>query len=565
MDLRNLVDSLISEFGESEWVEFKKDYYDSQLIGEYISALSNSACLYFQPFGYLVYGIEDENYQIVGTKLKPAKMKGKGNESLEPWLRRLLNPRINFFIHEFLYDEKRIVLFQIDAAPDAPVKFQGISYIRIGEHKHKLSKHPTLEKKIWNMSTFKKDWSAQEAKGAGIFDLELDALIKAKIEYKKKQKNANFYHEIDSWDDLTFLNKTKLAIKDKLTFATIILLGKPESTHFINPAVARITWIIKDQNGKELDYHHFDPPFLLNVDRLFAKIRNLTIRELPDGTLFPIEIDQYDNWVMREALHNCIAHQDYRLQSRIVVIENPDDLLFVNAGVFLPGSIEQVLELDAPQPIYPNKLLTEAMVNLNMIDTIGSGIKRMFNIQKDRFMAMPEYEFSNENQVKVKLFGKILDEEYTKVLMKNSELTLFETILLDKVQKKQKISKEAHQLLKKKKLVEGRYPNIYVSSEIAGNTGKKVDYIHLRGFDNAYYEKLIIEFLNTYKQATRDEIESLLMPKLPDILDEKQKKIKINNLLSNQLGSLKNKINNVGSRRYSRWKLKNNRDLTNKS
>ena len=158
-------------------------------------------------------------------------------------------------------------------------------------------------------------------------------------------------------------------------------------------------------------------------------------------------------------------------------------------------------------------------------------------------------------------FGKILDEEYTKVLMRNNELTLTNTILLDKVQKNQKITKEFHQLLKKKRLVEGRYPNIFVSSEIAGKTGQKASYIHQKGLDNKYYESLIIEYLTTYKKATRKEIESLLMTKLPDILTEDQKINKISNLLSYQLSYKKSLIENIGSRKLSIWVLRNKKKV----
>jgi ATP-dependent DNA helicase RecG len=410
--------------------------------------------------------------------------------------------------------------------------------------------------KIWNNANLKKDWSAQIAEGAYLEHLDDDAIEKAKKEFKTKHKQSNFYLEIDGWNDLTFLNKAKLAINGKLTFAAIILLGKQESTHFINPAVARISWILKDKNGIELDYFHFDPPFLLNVDKLFNKIRNLTIRELPDGTLFPIEIDQYDNWVMREALHNCIAHQDYRMQNRITILENPDDLVFVNSGSFLPGSIENVLEQNAPHSIYPNKQLTEAMVNLNMIDIIGSGIRRMFISQRNRFMPLPGYDLSIENKVRVKLIGKVLDGEYTKALIKNTELTLAETILLDKVQKRHKISQEAHQLLKKKKLVEGRYPNIFVSSEVAQKTDRKVEYQKYKAFNTGYYKDMILAFIKRNHSASPEELNQLILGKLPDNLSVTQKKNRLRNIMYD-MSHRDQTIKNNGKRgNHTKWYIK---------
>ena len=136
-------------------------------------------------------------------------------------------------------------------------------------------------------------------------------------------------------------------------------------------------------NGiRRKDYEHFDPPFILNVDRVLARIRNLTIRQLPGGTLFPIEIPQYEPWVLREAIHNCIAHQDYILAGRVNLVEMPDRLMLTNVGSFLPGTVESVIRRDAPMEVYRNRALAQAMVNLNMIDTQGGGIKRMFLLQK---------------------------------------------------------------------------------------------------------------------------------------------------------------------------------------
>lgn len=104
-------------------------------------------------------------------------------------------------------------------------------------------------------------------------------------------------------------------------------------------------------------YEHFGPPFLLKSDHVYAKIRNLTYRYLLDNSLFPTEIKQYEPYLIRETLHNCIAHQDYELQGRINVVERPDELLFTNMGSFLPGSVEKVISTDAPPERYRNAFL----------------------------------------------------------------------------------------------------------------------------------------------------------------------------------------------------------------
>ncbi|MDC3413826.1 hypothetical protein NC800_10515 [Aquibacillus sp. 3ASR75-286] len=210
---------------------------------------------------------------------------------------------------------------------------------------------------------------------------------------------------------------------------------------------------------------------------------------MPDQSLFPIEINQYDSYVIREALHNCIAHQDYELMGRVNVVEKPEELVFTNVGNFIPQTIENVIKQDAPQEFYRNRWLAEAMVNLNMIDTIGSGIRKMFLLQKKRFFPLPDYDLDNDKRVTVKIFGKIIDLNYTKMLINHADLDLDTVILLDKVQKSKPISKEQAGKLRKNKLIEGRYPNIYVSSKIAALTGDKSSYIKNRAFDKEHYKK----------------------------------------------------------------------------
>ncbi len=549
-DLEKLLADLKTLPKETEWAEFKNNYYDPQEIGEYISALSNSACLHNKVKGYLVFGIENETHNVVGTHFKP-KQEKVSSEELENWLTMHLNPRIDFVIYEFQYSGKQIVLFEIDATNNTPVRFKNIAYIRVGSYKKKLSYHPEKERKIWKRQ-IEYDWSAQICEGADIDDLDKGAIQKARTEYKNK--NPHLTNEIDSWNATTFLNKAKVTIEGRITRTAIILLGKDESTHFLSPSVAQMTWILKNEHNIEKDYAHFGPPFLLNIEKLFGKIRNLKYRYLPDNTLFPTEIDQYDSWVIREALHNCIAHQDYELRGRINVVEYPDELIFTNVGSFIPASVEEVIKLDAPRAQYRNDYLGRAMLNLNMIETIGGGIKKMFLKQRQRFFPLPGYDLTHTEKVIVKIQGKILDENYTRLLIEQTDLDLTTVMLLDKVQKRINISKDEHRFLKSKKLVEGRYPNLFVSSKIAAVTEEKAQHIKNKGFNKKYYQDLIVEFIKKYDSAPRKEIDELLLNKLPDIMTKEQKARKINNILSEMSGKLMI-IKNIGSRKKSSWIL----------
>lgn len=293
---------------------------------------------------------------------------------------------------------------------------------------------------------------------------------------------------------------------------------------------------------------------ILQVDRILGRIRNLTIRTLPSGTLFPQEITQYDPWVIREALHNAIAHQDYGLGGRINIVETPSSVLIGNVGGFLPGDVENVIRQDAPLEIYRNPFLAEAMVNLNMIDTQGGGIKRMFEKQKRRFFPMPDYDLSRSDRVQVSIPGNILDENYSRLLMERSDLDLWQVILLDHVQKRVRISTEAHRVLKAAGLVEGRYPNLIIAANIARLTGQKAKYIRDRGFNKKYYLDMIETLIREQQPVPRSEIDRLLLDKLPEVLNTQQKKAKIHNLMTELART--NRAENRGSKGSPAWYAK---------
>ncbi len=550
--LQDKLNELLALPQETEWAEFKHNNTDPQMIGEYLSALSNAAALERQPFGYVVWGIEDGTRNIVGTSFKPRSQKGVGNEDLEPWLNKLLAPKVNFRIFEFEANGQPVVMFEVQAANSAPVAFGGRRYVRVGSHKKPLAEHPERERQLWLLLSGPiQDWSAQICDGATLHDLDPQAIVFARQEYKKK--HPALVTEVDKWDDPTFLNKAKVCINGRVTRTAIILLGKNEAEHFLHPAIARITWVLKDEHGTELDYKHFGPPLILAVDQVFAQVRNLTYRYLPDASLFPTEVTRYDPWVMRETLHNCIAHQDYPQGGKINVVETPDSLLFTNVGEFLPGSVEEVIVRDAPPEVYPNRFLAEAMVNLNMIDTIGSGIKRMFSKQRQRNFPMPDYDLSEPNRVKVRIFGKVIDEKYTRMLMARTDLDLLDVIALDKVQKGKPLSEDEFKVLKAKKLVEGRRPNLFVSAEIAAATETQADYIKKRAFDKDHYKKMVVAYLTKFGEANREDIDKLLIDKLSDALDDKQKVEFVGNLLQEM--RREGTIRTEGTKRWAKWRL----------
>ena len=547
--LKGTLNDLRSLDSENEIVEFKeaKNNYDFTKLGKYFSALSNEANLCSKPYGWLVFGVKDNDHSIVGTQYRSER---KDLDKLKGEIANKTTNRISFIaIHEVNLPEGRVILFQIPSAPKGiPIAFDGHYYARDGEELVPLN----IEKieRIRAQAT-KEDWSAAIVPAATLEDLDEDAIALARKNFKNKFPDKA--DEVDLWDNITFLNKAKVTSKGKITRTALILLGKDESEHLLNPADVKIRWKLMDELNNDIDYEIFGIPLILSVEKVFAKIRNIKYRYMQEGTIFPTEVAKYEPFSIREAINNCIAHQDYTKNARINVIEMPDQLIFTNQGSFIPGNVEKVVIEDSPEEFYRNRFLATAMFNLKMVDTAGGGIKKIYNFQRARFFPLPDYDLAND-KVKMVLSGKILDLEYARLLAQNKDLTLEEIMMLDKVQKKLPLTDFEEKHLKSKKLIEGRKPNFFISLKVAQKTGQKADYTKNKGFDKQYYLDLIIKAIKEHKDLTRKDVDDLLWTKLPDWMTEKQKKIKINHLLSELRRS--EVIENKGTFGKPKWELK---------
>lgn len=529
MNIKATLDYLLSQDSETEILEFKQagKSFDSNKMGKYFSALSNEANLMGKEDAWLVFGVHDKNKTIIGTQFRTDN---KQLQNLKAEIANHTTHRLMFKdIHEIETDKGRVILFQIPPAPKGmPINWKGHYYGRDGEQLNALN---IEELERIRQQAKEDDWSIGICHEAKLSDLSQEAILKARELYAIK--NPSLIDEIKAWNDRTFLNKAKLCIQGKITNTAILLLGKPESEHFISPAIAKISWILRDRDNIEKDYEHFSCPFILSIESAYNKIRNLKYRYMPSGSLFPEEVDSYDPFIIREALNNCIAHQDYTLSGKINIIENEDSILtFSNIGSFIPKTIANVIRSDAPETQYRNSFLANAMVNLNMIDTIGSGIKKMFLLQKKKFFPLPEYSLTN-NQVKVVITGKVLDLSYADQLAQIPDLALDEIMMLDKVQKHKNLTDAEIKQLRSKNLIEGRKPNLHISSTVAMQTEQKIDYLKMRGIEDDYCKKIILDYLKEFSIANRADFEKLLLDKLPAILDKKQKKNKVKNILQN--------------------------------
>ena len=550
-EIKNVLFSLIKE-NENEYVEYKeaKNNFDFNELGKYFSALSNGANLVGKQYAWLVFGVSDKTHKFVNTNYR----KGSDLNNLKNEMVKFTNDNLTFLdIYEFEIDNNRIIMFKIPAAIGVPTTWKKVAYDRIGESLDVLNDN----KRNTILSTVNIDWTRQIISELTVNNLDKNAILKAREQFKKKNENKEIADEIDKMDDTTFLNKAKVLLNGKVTRAAWLLLGKEDVNTAVDSCIPFITWKLQDESGV-VDYEHFTIPFILTMEKATDKIRNLKYRYIPSQTtIFPEEVDKYDTSIIRELVNNAIAHQDYRVSGRVNIIEMKDKIMIVNEGSFIPQSVDNLIIDDGYiPPYYRNTYLAQAMVNLNLIDTAGMGIRRSFEKLRERYFPMLDYDFSENNRVKVTIYGKILNEKYTSLLFENQNLSLEKVMLLDRVQKNIMISKQQSDILRKAHLIEGRYPNIYVSKGVSELVDDKVAYTKKSGFSDQYYKDLVLKYIKDFGSITKKDLDELLMDKLPDSLNNEQKKRKIKYLVNICLQTKEDKIKNIGTNRYPIWSKK---------
>ena len=520
------------ENARCEWKEFKnlKNSFcgnEKDDVISYVSAIAN------MEGGDLVIGVHDKTLEIVGTDTY--------NYDRQKAILRLTERCVNLStegldIDEFITDDTNRKVWVIHIPkhlPKRPVFAHNKAWQRIEDSLVEMTTErmsAILDEPIFNNT----DWSAQIVPDATIDDLDEVAIAKARKMFKKVHSRIP-EAEVNAWSVETFLSKCGIMKNGGITRAAIILLGKYESAFKLRPAVVQVTWTRRDDKQDVVDYEHFTVPFILTVDEILSKIENLTMREMPGGTLFPDTMKQYDDYTIREALHNCIAHQDYTMQQRINFVENPTYLYYSNAGTFIPGTLENALTNEEPQAYFRNECLCRAMVDFNMIDTVSRGIKKMFNEQWRRHFPMPDYEIDAKNRkVSVRIYGNEINKQYTNLLKTNNSLTLWDCISLDAVQKGRTIHEDVAQDLLCRGLIEGEAPNYTISLGIAKATRQLQGYTKQKGLDKEKIKQMILQYLKNAGTdgAKRDSIYEYVKDVMPQVKTHEQQLRLLGDILS---------------------------------
>lgn len=385
---------------ECEWVEIKKDNSNPQIIGEYISALSNGAAYMGQSKGFLVYGIDDKTHDIIGTHFKP-KQEKVGNQEIENWIATQLSPRIDFEIYENIeIKDKRVVLFVIDSAGNTPVKFRGTAYIRVGSYKKPLSDHPEMERKIWQnthnscfeLKLAKTDLQADDVLQLldypTVFKLLNIPLPETKIGILEKLAEEKIVHKRPSCYDITNLG----AILFATDLSKFSLLARKAVRVIFYKGNNRID-AIREQTGKY--------GYAIGFEGLVNYINErLPINE-EIGKALRKDLPVYPEKAIREFVANALIHQDFTIGGTSPMIE-----IFKNRmEISNPGKpLIDVLRFIDHTPISRNEILASIMRRMNFCEERGSGVDRA--IAQCELYQLPAPDFTKDDiSTKVTMFA----------------------------------------------------------------------------------------------------------------------------------------------------------------
>lgn len=551
IECEKLLDRLINEW-ENEVVEFKIGNKNTSVdeIGRYFSALANEANLRGANEAWLVFGVNNKTRSAPGCEYpcdvaslnKPGGLKSQIVEGTGG-----LSFAGVYTLERGQYSN--VVLFKIPAAPQGmPVPWKRHYYSRAGENLVALGLEKLDSIRGQGLTI---DWTAQTIEGKAEDLLDPEALALARSKFADKHSRTVSSLVVAEWDTNVFLDKLHLIRNGKLTRAAILLLGKSSAAvDALSPYSPQLIWKLV---GEECANDIFYPPFILATTSLYSRIRNVQIRVLPQDQMLTTEVPKYNQKSVLEALNNCIAHQDYSRGERVIVTEYVDRLTFWNGGSFFEGQPTDYVSGNITPHRYRNPLLASAMRELNMIDTLGYGIHSIYVGQAKRYFPLPDYK-TTDVSVEMTMYGHVVDIAYSTLLIRRGgEMSLEDIMLLDRVQKGLSISADAVRHLRSKGLVEGRVPHLHVSAKIAAMTGAEADYIKKKQKPSSFYHSLILDYLEKFKEATREKIDELLLDEIRGSYSDEKKKEKISNILTYM--RQKGKIKNVGSKHDSIWVL----------
>lgn len=433
---RTPLDILLESLGAPPWtgvLEFKdrNDTSDDEM-GECFSALSNEANLVGAESAWIIFGVGGSPRRIIGSGYKSSA--GSLN-ALRHHIAEHTSNGLSFRnVYEVMVGDRRVLMFEIPPAlPGVPTRFKGFAYFREGGSRVPLSDDGY---ECIRLQT-RPDWSAATVDGVTVDDLDRKAIRRAREIFA--ERNPDLSDESEGWSDQTFMERTGAVVDGGVTNSAMVLFGSTGSLHRFGIHTPRIRWMVRGSDNEVLAGEYFDIPLVTAVDAVLMRIRNRDRPVFREGSPIPIESKVYDILAIREALNNCVEHQDYRKGEPITVVERDGGLTFSNAGTFIPGGVGSLVS-DSSQPrCYRNRHLAETMARMGMTEMSGGGIIGIFRAQMRRGLALPRYETDAEH-VTLTIPARAPDPDLEYLFLNMPGLRIEDAIALDRIRDSEAVS-----------------------------------------------------------------------------------------------------------------------------
>lgn len=378
---------------ETEWIEFKHNNDDPEQIGEYLSALANSAALLGKVHAYMLWGVANDDHDIVGTHFCPQSMK-VGNEELENWLLHLLNPKINFRFYELVIDDLPVVMLEIEAAFRHPVQFKNQEYVRVGSYKKKLKDHPEKERELWRVfdqTPFESQVAAENIPAEDVLRLLDYPAYFDLLHIPLPDRRDGILAALES-DEL--ISKNKAGQWDVSNLGALLFAKKVSEFTGLRRKAVRVIVYRGDSRVETVREQEGSKGYACGFEGLIGFVLNLLPTNEVIGQALRKEVPMFPELAIRELVANALIHQDFQQTGTGPMIEIfARRMEITNPGIPL---VKTERFLDSP-PKSRNEALASFMRRIGVCEERGSGVDKVVYQTEQYQLPAPVFEKTDEH------------------------------------------------------------------------------------------------------------------------------------------------------------------------
>ena len=378
---------------ETEWIEFKHNNDDPEQIGEYISALANSAALLGKVHAYMLWGVANDDHDIVGTHFYPESKK-VGNEELENWLLHLLNPKINFRFYELTLDDLPVVMLEIDAAFRHPVQFKNQEFIRVGSYKKKLKDHPEKERELWRVfdqTPFESQVAAENISAEDVLRLLDYPSYFDLLHIPLPDRRDGILAALQS-DEM--ISRNKAGLWDVNNLGALLFAKKLSDFSGLRRKAIRVIVYRGDNRVETVREQEGSKGYACGFEEMIGFVLNLLPTNEVIGQALRKEVPMFPELAIRELVANALIHQDFQQTGTGPMIEIfASRMEITNPGVPL---VKTERFLDSP-PKSRNEALASFMRRIGVCEERGSGVDKVVYQTEYYQLPAPVFEKTDEH------------------------------------------------------------------------------------------------------------------------------------------------------------------------